>query len=789
MNRECYLCKSKEKDEIRYGEFMTRGKISVHYFCLLLSSNLMQNGKDSEGFLGFLAKDIQKEESRVRALICCYCQKYNANISCCASRCYKSFHLTCGEKNNTEHHFVGTFQSFCNRHVKGKKITPPVRDEKCCICYDNLYETTERFNTVKMIRAPCCKNGWFHKYCLAAFAKSAGYFFKCPLCNDSKVFRQRLPYKNIFIPDRDAAWELEPNAFAELLERPNTCSAIDCRIQEGQNSQNDFLFCETCGSVAIHRMCMTIQVEAFVCDECLLLTGKIKTAPIVNITAYKQHSLNLGEDEDEEEEIDVGDDDFDFEKLHLVGTSDELQKIKPDETIKPSGIKRKIESTDDNSLRSELNIKKTISSSNNNFDDDNEEIYPLGRINFYKYKIIDSDTSESDFDDNKNYAILESRNNVKRINHILSDELPEIKSSITITTSNQEKHLTSCDSQSLFDSGAESDRSGNSIFKPNSKRSLNSSKLESPMNDFSEKSEKRVIQKRNIKTPDFSKDTKNKFSNVVIYNETNIFQTTKNITKEGQKISNTFEKELLITKKDKNKKKCLKDIPKRILMLEKETFSNSLSSYSSNEKNKMLNIWPASSTSSQLSDYTKLSPMRLRSRPEEISKKDIYKTRRKSCNSILCTNSLDNYRGTNKLKRSIDSLELISSKRSRLESISENNSNYKTSIAGQFHKDEDNIEIRKHKTETDSFTLSNISDAYHIPWSQNLKQINQEPSPNSKPKITIEEYYNNQNNFFEINGSKKQKIKTKQPLCQKSPKAISTATCHQPKIESYFKRI
>lgn len=31
---------------------------------------------------------------------------------------------------------------------------------------------------------------------------------------------------------RDASWELVPNAFAELLERPNLCSASTCLCSE-----------------------------------------------------------------------------------------------------------------------------------------------------------------------------------------------------------------------------------------------------------------------------------------------------------------------------------------------------------------------------------------------------------------------------------------------------------------------------------------------------------------------------------------------------------------------------
>lgn len=53
-----------------------------------------------------------------------------------------------------------------------------------------------------MILSPCCKTGWFHRWCLASFALSAGYFFKCPKCNDTKTFREQVVRKGIFIPDQ-----------------------------------------------------------------------------------------------------------------------------------------------------------------------------------------------------------------------------------------------------------------------------------------------------------------------------------------------------------------------------------------------------------------------------------------------------------------------------------------------------------------------------------------------------------------------------------------------------------
>ena len=37
---------------------------------------------------------------------------------------------------------------------------------------------------------------------------------------------------------RDAAWELEPNAFHELLERYNTCDTTNCQCPEGRSYNN-----------------------------------------------------------------------------------------------------------------------------------------------------------------------------------------------------------------------------------------------------------------------------------------------------------------------------------------------------------------------------------------------------------------------------------------------------------------------------------------------------------------------------------------------------------------------
>ncbi|XP_065364825.1 dentin sialophosphoprotein-like [Calliphora vicina] len=296
----CILCKSSKKDEIQYGEYLKNKHFGVHTFCLYLSSNLSQNGEDDEGFLGFLEADIKQEVQRIASLKCCYCQKKYANIGCCEKKCRRTFHFICGLEHKAENQFCNDYRSFCQSHVRSVKQRPAA-NETCLICYDSLCGPQDKFNTVNMILSPCCRNGWFHKLCLQKFAKTAGYFFKCPLCNDSGVFRKKLPARGIFIPNQDAAWELEPNAFAELLERPNECSAQQCKNRKGRKAScdlNPFVMCSTCGSTAMHRQCLPNGGKRFHCADCTIALEEDDSG---------RESLNLpgNRNHNEDEEIDV----------------------------------------------------------------------------------------------------------------------------------------------------------------------------------------------------------------------------------------------------------------------------------------------------------------------------------------------------------------------------------------------------------------------------------------------------------------------------------------------------
>ncbi|XP_065078487.1 PHD finger protein 7-like [Ochlerotatus camptorhynchus] len=107
---------------------------------------------------------------------------------------------------------------------------------------------------------------------MAQFAQSAGYFFKCPLCNNKDDFSQQMQQRGIYIPEKDASWEPEPNAFNDQLERPSECDAEACRCRYGRDydcKRWDMILCATCGSTCRYDQCMEVPSKNYVCTFCL----------------------------------------------------------------------------------------------------------------------------------------------------------------------------------------------------------------------------------------------------------------------------------------------------------------------------------------------------------------------------------------------------------------------------------------------------------------------------------------------------------------------------------------
>ena len=86
----------------------------------------------------------------------------------------------------------------------------------------------------------------FHKYCIQKFASTAGYFFKCPLCNNKEIFETEMQSFGVYVPEQDAEWETQDNGtlYDDLLERHNRCDANECVCPEGRETDEDYTIWE-----------------------------------------------------------------------------------------------------------------------------------------------------------------------------------------------------------------------------------------------------------------------------------------------------------------------------------------------------------------------------------------------------------------------------------------------------------------------------------------------------------------------------------------------------------------
>ncbi|XP_065209618.1 pineapple eye protein-like [Planococcus citri] len=259
-HEKCVFCRHNDVDELHYGKMYRYEEIITHYFCMLFSSNMEQNGEDDQGILGFLPKDIKKEVGRGSKLTCSYCQHSGATIGCNVKQCKKKFHYPCGIQHGSLHLFYGQFKSYCYAHRPSQRIPQDAikLTEKsiCVMCQDEV--TAKPLPST--VWAACCRTTWLHRNCVQRMAINAGYFFKCPNCNNKDIFRKEMLENGIYIPDQDAAWELEPNAYHELTERYSRCDAVQCMCPNGRNfseAGNDYeiILCSFCGSQGIHNKC------------------------------------------------------------------------------------------------------------------------------------------------------------------------------------------------------------------------------------------------------------------------------------------------------------------------------------------------------------------------------------------------------------------------------------------------------------------------------------------------------------------------------------------------------
>nr|KAI8735047.1 PHD finger protein 7-like [Biomphalaria glabrata] len=300
----CNFCESDENNELTLGAFHQKGDVTVHYFCMLLSSGLFQKTKisDKNSILGFLLPDIQNEIRRGKKLNCCFCNTKGATIGCCNGKCKKNFHLICGIQNGVLSQFFDNYRSYCADHRKTQSLVKTLSKgsskKECAICLTSIeFTATSHYSLV----CPSCKHCYFHKTCIQKYAISAGmHFFKCPLCNERETFQEEMLEFGIYIPDQDASWEREPDAFHDLLERHDSCDARYCRCPYGRKydaefGKYDLLLCGCCGSAGSHRACNGLfpKDNLFVCKDCLEILNTVNSNTQQCDTTKDQDALHL----------------------------------------------------------------------------------------------------------------------------------------------------------------------------------------------------------------------------------------------------------------------------------------------------------------------------------------------------------------------------------------------------------------------------------------------------------------------------------------------------------------
>ncbi|KAM4014612.1 G2/M phase-specific E3 ubiquitin-protein ligase isoform 1-T2 [Anomaloglossus baeobatrachus] len=276
MSLPCVLCGRRDDCPEKYGEKKTyvEHNLTLHYNCLLLSSGIWQRGEEDEGIYGFLFDDIKREVNRARKLKCHVCKLNGASIGCVFPRCKRGYHFPCGTEKQCIFQFMDTFRSYCWEHrpVQTPLSTQSKESSSCTVCLESI----DHVPSYHVIRGPCCKTSWYHRECLQRQALSAGlFFFRCTVCNNRDKFQKEMLHMGIHIPERDASWELEENAFQELLVRHQHCDVEKCLCEKGRNynmpeSKWEVVRCQCCGSSGTHVACSSVEgvSHTWECAEC-----------------------------------------------------------------------------------------------------------------------------------------------------------------------------------------------------------------------------------------------------------------------------------------------------------------------------------------------------------------------------------------------------------------------------------------------------------------------------------------------------------------------------------------
>ncbi|XP_062121194.1 pineapple eye protein isoform X7 [Drosophila sulfurigaster albostrigata] len=302
--RKCDICNktdegSEDDDVYMYGEWMTKCKITVHYFCLMLSTHLPQQGGDSSGILGFLIRDIRKEIQAAQLRKCFYCLGPGASVEC--HKCHEIFHLACGMESHCVNYFRDDFRSYCkdcaprDQYQKQLMAAPQsvFKNLRCDICFDSI----RVFILSKVVYGDCCRKGFAHKICMRRYAYSSGYYLRCLWCRDEK-FHETIKLQSVFVPDRDATWELQKNAYSELHSKPLHCDETECLCPKGRSYSKTYNWiiqlCITCAAYGSHFKCRKDGTKDFKCELCKVIEANMQKSKDRN---KEQNSQNSNKDQ------------------------------------------------------------------------------------------------------------------------------------------------------------------------------------------------------------------------------------------------------------------------------------------------------------------------------------------------------------------------------------------------------------------------------------------------------------------------------------------------------------
>ena len=104
------------------------------------------------------------------------------------------------------------------------------------VCYSGCSEKV--LSTEKSMISPCCGR-IYHKDCIQNMALTYGrHHLKCPLCSDKESFILEAERIGVYVPFKDADWEIPENEefyqHTNMNEQYTTCDAKNCACNKGR---------------------------------------------------------------------------------------------------------------------------------------------------------------------------------------------------------------------------------------------------------------------------------------------------------------------------------------------------------------------------------------------------------------------------------------------------------------------------------------------------------------------------------------------------------------------------